>query len=119
VLRFSKNEFAELGLKVGSNWSHQTIEKSSYKMNRLKDFYFASPRTMREMFRDIQHADLGKFQINNPTPRDFLAAFYFLKKYPTKISQAAYLEVTEKYGLKKAWRYVYAIQALKEKKVSF
>jgi hypothetical protein len=48
----------------------------------------------------------------------FLAAFYFLKKKKKKIAQAALVGVTEKYGSTEAWRYVTAIRALKEKKVS-
>jgi hypothetical protein len=48
ALRFSKEEFVHLGLRMASNWSEQTIENSSYKINkeRLKDFYYASPRTL-------------------------------------------------------------------------
>jgi hypothetical protein len=120
ALRCSKEEFVHLGLRMASNWSEQTIENSSYKINkeRMKDFYYASPRTLREIYRDIQHEDLGDCQIKEPSPREFLAAFYFLKKYPTKIAQAALVGVTEKYGLTKAWRYVTAIRALKEKKAS-
>jgi hypothetical protein len=120
ILKFSKNDFVQLGLQLASNWSNAAIERCSYTTNkgRMNDFYFASPRTLKEIFRDIQHPDLGKFQIKKPSPREFLAAFYFLKKYPTKIDQAGYLGCNEKYGLQKAWKYVESIQALKEKKVS-
>ena len=50
---------------------------------------------------------------------DFLGAFFFLKKYPDKIEQASFLGCTEKAGGVKTWRYVRAIQALKEKKIKW
>jgi hypothetical protein len=31
ALRFSKEEFVHLGLRMASNWSEQTIENSSYR----------------------------------------------------------------------------------------
>jgi hypothetical protein len=69
ALRFSKEEFIHLGLRMASNWSEQTIENFSYKINkeRLKDFYYASPRTLREICRDIQHEDLRDCQIKEPS----------------------------------------------------
>jgi len=60
---------------------------------------------------------MGDNRIENPNPVDFLAACYFLKKYPTKFDQAKFLGCSERYGLEKAWRYVYAIKGLKEKKI--
>jgi hypothetical protein len=67
---------------------------------------------------DIQDPDLDDARISNPNPRHLLSALYYLKKYPTKHDLAAFLDSTEKTALGRAHRYVKAIQALKEKKVS-
>jgi hypothetical protein len=57
ILRFSKQAFLLLGLKLASNWSGATIEGTCYNTNkeRSKDFYYASPRTIRDLFWEVQY----------------------------------------------------------------
>ena len=69
------------------------------------------------MFCDIQHPDLGEHQIEKPDAVDFMAAFHFPKKYPTKDAQGGFCGFSGKRGLEKAWKHVRTFQALKEKKV--
>ena len=118
-LQFSKEYFNELGLMLGGNWSDSTISNMSCKARTayFVDFFYVSPRTATDVYRDIQHPDLGENQIKKPDPRAFLGGLYFLKKYPSKKAQAGFIGCSEKYGLPKAWKYVEAIQALKEKKI--
>jgi len=119
TIRFSKQEFLEVGTILGSSWSNEQIDRMTEKRKKqfFKNSFFASAKTVKEMFRDMQHPNMGDNRIENPNPVDFLAACYFLKKYPTKLDQAKFLGCSERYGLEKAWRYVYAIKGLKEKKI--
>ena len=71
------------------------------------------------MFEAIQNPELGECRIEEPQPRELLAALHFFLKYPTKIAQAAFLGTSEKPALEKAWRYVRAFQALKKEKIRF
>jgi hypothetical protein len=120
IIRFSSEEFFELGVRFSGRWSEETLEKTcnATKEERLTDHLYASSKTITEIYRDIQSPDLGEFQIKKPDPVDFLAAFHFLKKHPTKSRQAGFIGCTEKAALVKAWRYLRAFQKLKEKKVS-
>ena len=104
---------------LGGNWSDSTISNMSCKDRTayFVDFFYVLPRTAAEVYRDIQHPDLGENQIKKPDPREFLGGLYFLKKYPSKKAQAGFIGSSEKYGLPKAWKYVEALQALKEKKI--
>jgi hypothetical protein len=43
----------------------------------------------RDLFRDIQDADLGEAQISKPNPTYLLLAMLYLKTYPTKHALAA------------------------------
>lgn len=93
---------------------------SRTRKEKFLDFFYASPKTIKQIFRDIQHQDLGENRIEKPDPCDFLGAFYFLKKYPTKQSQAGFLACSARVALPKAaWQYVRAIQALKEKTIKW
>ena len=119
VVNLPAAEFGVLALQL-AGYSGRTIERSSAKTNthRLKDFCYAGEATLEQLFRDIQSPDLAEFQVRNPNPIELVHALYFLKKYPTVHELAARCNNgTEKTVLGKAWRYVEAIQALKEKKI--
>ena len=88
-------------------------------LERFKDSYYATPKTLHDIFIDIQSPDLGEKRIKNPNSGDFLLAMRFLKKYPTKYDLSAISDTTEKTALLRVWKYVKAIQALKEEKVRF
>ena len=122
MVRFSlpPDEFMVIGLDLGGNWSKKALGRTCErtKEERLAEFFFVSKETMAELFEAIQDKSLGQFCIKKPKPIDFLAALYFLKMYPKKSGQAGFSGYTEKTGLKKAWKYVHAFQALKDKKVS-
>eukprot|EP00980_Cylindrotheca_fusiformis_P021719 scaffold8546_cov73-Cylindrotheca_fusiformis.AAC.2 len=92
VLQFSKKQFLELGIIMGGNWSDSQIQQMSMKdkEGHFRDRFYAHPRTFREMYRDIQHPDLGERCIKKPNAWDFLSAFYFLKVYPTEKSLAGF-----------------------------
>jgi hypothetical protein len=119
LLRFSSKEFLFLGLEL-AGFSSYTIRRNEKKMNRerFKDSFYASPQTVENIFDDIQDEDLGESRISKPNPLYLLLGLFYLKKYPTKHALAAFLDSTEKTVLTWAKRYVKAIQALKEKKVS-
>eukprot|EP00980_Cylindrotheca_fusiformis_P026122 scaffold15422_cov39-Cylindrotheca_fusiformis.AAC.1 len=106
---------------MGGNWSDSQIQRMSMKdkEGHFRDRFYAHPRTFREMYRDIQHPDLGERCIKKPNARDFLSAFYFLKVYPTEKSLAGFNGCSNKHGLVKAWKYLRAIQALKGKKIKW
>ncbi|CAJ1941690.1 unnamed protein product, partial [Cylindrotheca closterium] len=53
----------------------------------------------------------------HPKPTHLLLALRFLKQYPTKETLAGHGGVTEKTALLCCWKYVEAIQALKEQKI--
>lgn len=89
------------------------------KLVHFTDRFYASPKTLKQIFRDIQHPDLNEHRIPEPDLQQFLSTFYFLKKYPTKESQAGFAALSGKHSLLIAWKYVKAIQALKEKKIKW
>jgi len=119
IINFSRQEFRELGMHLGSSWNNAQIDRMTEKRRKkyFKDSFFADAKTVKEIFRDIQHPDMGDQRIVKPNPSDLLAAMYFLKKYPTKFALAKYMGCSERYALDKAWKYVFAIQKLKEKKI--
>ena len=83
---------------LGSSWNNDQIDSMTEKRRKkfFKDSFYASAATVKEIFRDIQHPDLGAARIEKPNPADLLAAFYFLKKYPTKFDQAKYVGSSER-----------------------
>ena len=108
-----------MGLEL-AGFSNYTIQRNEKKRNleRFKDSFYASHQTAEHIFSDIQDEDLGESRIVKPNPIYLLLALFYLKKYPTKHALAAFLDSTEKTVLTWDRRYVKAIQALKEKKVS-
>lgn len=121
VVKFSKSAFLALSTTLAGNWKDEKVCRMGHsaQLEIFNDRFYASPKTIKQIFRDIQHPGLGKHCIQKPDPRIFLSAFYFLKKYPTKSEQGGFAGLSGKHGLKKAWKYVFAIQALKEKKIKW
>ena len=121
VLRISKKSFESLALQL-AGYSPETINKTCKATNadRLSDFCYAGTKTLKELFNDIQDPLLGEFQIKKPNPSHLVHALYFLKKYPTTHELAGRCgDGTEKTVINRAWRYIRAIQALKEKKIEW
>jgi hypothetical protein len=107
---FSRQEFALLGLKLaGFNVQTNECTCDSTNHERFKDKFYASPKTVNNIFHYIQSPDLGDAQIANPR---LSVPLYFLKQYPTKHGLASFLDSTEKTGLGWVWRYIIVIQAL-------
>ena len=92
-IKFSKKDFLKLGIALAGNWSDEQVKRMGLtcKLGHFTDRFYADPKTMKEIFRDIQHPDLGEHCIKKPDPIDFLGAFHFLKKYPTKQTQAGFV----------------------------
>lgn len=119
-LRFAQEEFATLGLLL-AGYSNNTITSTCQETNdnRLKDFCYAGSKTLCCIYEDIQDPSLGEFRIAKPNPSYLVFALYFLKKYPTAHDFASRCDGTEKTVLSRAWRYIRAIQKLKEKKIQW
>ena len=86
----STKSIAVLALKL-AGFTGETIEKASKATNdnRLKDFCYVGPKTICDLFRDIQDPSLSSNCIPNPNPSYLIYALYFLKKYPTAHEFAA------------------------------
>ena len=117
-IHFPIDDFATLGLLL-AGYSENTITKTCDATNddRLKDFCYAGAKTFCNLYDDIQDPLLGEFQIARPNPSHLIFALYFLKKYPTAHDLASRCGGTEKTVLTRVWRYIKAIQALKDKKI--
>eukprot|EP00543_Licmophora_paradoxa_P012520 CAMPEP_0202477674 /NCGR_PEP_ID=MMETSP1360-20130828/94064_1 /ASSEMBLY_ACC=CAM_ASM_000848 /TAXON_ID=515479 /ORGANISM="Licmophora paradoxa, Strain CCMP2313" /LENGTH=199 /DNA_ID=CAMNT_0049104925 /DNA_START=206 /DNA_END=804 /DNA_ORIENTATION=+ len=113
-------QFFHLGLQL-TGFPQETIVRSKKSTNkeRLKDFFYATPKTMAALYRDIQDPNLGEAWIEKPDPIFLLSALYMLKKYPTKIAPAAFSKCNEKTALLRSWKYISAIQSLREKKIKW
>ena len=119
VLQFSSEIFANLGLQL-AGYSEDTIARTCNATNarRLKDFCYAGGESLEQIYQDIQNPNLLEHQITNPNPVDLIHALYFLKKYPTSHEFAGRCGTgTEKTLLNRAWKYIRAIQKLKDKKI--
>lgn len=119
LLRFSRAEFLYLGLEL-AGFSIRNVEGNTASTNNLRfqDFFYACPKTVEDIFVDIQGPDLGESSISKPNPTYLLLALFHLKKYGTKYNLAALIDSSEKTALYQAKRYVQAIQALVGQKVS-
>ena len=117
LLSFSKKQFTFIGLQLAGFSEERIKSNKSGRKDWFKDKYYACPKTVKQISEDIQDPSLGDAGISNPDPADLLMALYFLKKYPTKTDLAGFLDITDKTALKRVWKYIEAIQALKAKKV--
>ena len=68
LFSFPEEEFLNLGLATASNWTNLEKTCLNTKTERFKSFFFASTKTVAELYRDIQHPDLGEHQIKKPDP---------------------------------------------------
>ena len=111
--------FLKLGL-VQNGWAHRTIDRTCSKTNekRFKGVYYACPKSVEDIYVAIQSPDLGNKRISRPRPAHLLHALRFLKMYETQEQMAGPAKCTEKTVGTRVWKYIEAIQALKEVKVS-
>ena len=65
-------------------------------IDSIKDAFYAFPKTVHDIFMDIQSPDLGDKRIKNPKATHLLLALRFLKKYPTKFDLAGIGDSNEK-----------------------
>ena len=112
--RITAQHMMKLGLGL-LGFPDRMVESSGLDVNneRFRDGYHAPPNVVVVVFNDMvalyEEVDASAL----------LMAFFYLKKYPTKYSLAAFAKETEKTSLAKVIRYVKRIQRLKENKVSF
>jgi hypothetical protein len=118
VLQFTEEGFRLLGLQLAGFTNNEGATKATND-SRLKDICYAGTNTLLQLYGDIQDPTLGEFAIRRPDPEHLLQALYFLKKYPTAHDLAGRCKGTEKTVLKRVWRYIKAIQAMKEKKIEW
>jgi hypothetical protein len=120
ILELPEEAFLRLGL-LQCKHSKKRIDATCLDTNgkRFKDAYYACPKSVHDIFVAIQSPDLGGKRIAKPRPSHLLLALRFVKKYPTSCDMSGFGDCTEKTALNRVWLYVEAIQALKEKKVSF
>ena len=118
---FSNETIEILALKL-AGFTAAAIANSKKRTNdhRLKDFCGVTSKTILDLLHDIQDPSLQSKQISKPNPSHLIFTLYFLKKYPTAIEFTARTgDGTEKTVLKRAWKYINAIQALKERKIQW
>lgn len=117
-LAVTPEEWLELGL--------QSVGFGPIRQNRLQEtnvqrfvaHYGASPESHRAMFSDLQTTQIKTAHIAKPYILHFLMAMFWLKNYPTESVMAGTFKVDEKTIRTQVWKYVLAIQALKEQKVN-
>ena len=78
----------------------------------------ASPESHSAMFPDLQTTQIEAARIAKPYVLHFLMAMYWLKNYPSESVIAGTFKVDERTVRTQVWKYVLAIQALKEQKVN-
>lgn len=121
IFHFAEDQITLLGLQL-AGFTTRTIATTNAATNekRLKDFCYAGSKSITQILNDVQDDSLGEFKIAKPNPSHLIWALYFLKKYPTAHDFSARCgDGTEKTVLTRAWRYVRAIQALKERKIQW
>jgi hypothetical protein len=74
----SKEFLALIALQI-AGYSNELIAKSckATNANRLKDFCYASPKTIQDILKDFQDPSLGEFCIKKPNPLHLIQALYF------------------------------------------
>ena len=92
MIAFSKDDFELMGLGL-CGWSDKTIKRNCANTNleRFKDQCHVTPTTCQQLFDDTQ-ADDNQCRIIKPKPKYLLLASCYLKKHPTKIAMAAFLD---------------------------
>lgn len=88
-------------------------------MECFKAHYGAHPESFAVIFVDLQTTHIDAARIPNPDVLHFLLAFNWLMTYGTEHANSGMFQLDEKTIRKHVWRYVRAITALKDQKVSF
>jgi hypothetical protein len=80
--RFSRLDFLFLGLELPGFSAHAVSSSNGKDMNlcRFSDSFHAGFDAVRDLFRDIQDANLCKAQISKPNPMHAMLAVLHLKK---------------------------------------
>ena len=118
LLAVTPKEWVELGL--------QSVGFGPIRQNRLQEtnverfvaHFGASPESHSAMFSDLQTTEIKAARIAKPYILHFLMAMYWLKTYASESVMAGTFKVDEKTARTQVWKYVLAIQALKEQKVN-
>jgi hypothetical protein len=87
-------------------------------IERYVSHFGASPQSHSAIFSDLQTTQIKAAQITKPSVLPFLMAMYWLKTYQSESVMAGTFKVDEKTVRTYVWKYVLAIQALKEQKVN-
>jgi hypothetical protein len=86
-------------------------------MERFLAHFGASPESLCAIFLDLQTTHIEAARIAKPSIAHFLMAMHWLKTYPSDAVIAGTFKVDEKTARTQVWKYILAIQALKEQKV--
>lgn len=108
------DHFLQLGLKL-LGFPDGMVQRSGINLNteRFRDGYHSAPNVVSVVFSDLSE------RYGRVDPSALLMAFFYLKKYPTKHSLAAFAKQTEKTALKKTQQYIEMIHSMVDEKVSF
>jgi hypothetical protein len=118
LLAITPEEWLVLGLQtvgfdpIRQNGRHET------NIERYVSHFGASPQSHSAIFSDLQTTQNKAAQITKPSVLPFLMAMYWLKTYQSESVMAGTFKVDEKTVRTYVWKYVLAIQALKEQKVN-
>ncbi len=90
-------------------------------INKFNEIYGVSPKVCTMIYNDIKTKDLGDAKIEKPRPVNIFFALFWLKNYSyaTESRMAAFFKKDEDTLRKYVWKYLKAIQALKEYKVRY
>jgi hypothetical protein len=88
------------------------------KIMRFQGSFGSGPKTLSDVFIQLQTTNIEKARINKPDLVLYLATINWLKTNATETALAMAFKRDEKTIRSAKWKYTYAIQALKEEKVS-
>ena len=114
IFQFSVAQFIELGFSTSA---FPVVPSTDFTARRFSAWFGASPATCAAIFHDFQATEIAAARIENPCPRYFLAALYWLKLYPVDRIIETTLQASNGAALRHIWQYVRAIGALKADKV--
>ena len=110
LLQFTEDEFMRLGLSH-CGFSDKTINRLSVdaRLDRFKDKYYIPPSICSTIYHDIQ-TDNCVNKIVKPKPLHLLLALFYLKKYPTGLDAAGFLDSCENAALAHSKGHAQAIE---------
>jgi hypothetical protein len=119
LVAVTPKEWLELGLNIVGFGPIRQNRLHATNVERFVAHFGASPESHSAMFSDLQTTQiLEAARIAKPYVFHFLMAMYWLKNYPSESVIAGTFKVDEKTVRTQVWKYVLAIQALKEQKVN-